>query len=575
MKSYKMSLNGTELIYDINEHCVLLGNRRLQLNKDEIFPRPKIYFKINNACNMRCSYCFQQTEKSSEKKVDFRHYSILFDKLSSLTDYDFYAFGGEPLLDGNLENWQYLISTTKRNLSLFTNGCFSKKSYSFLCDNKRYIDNMTITLDGPAEIHNARRPLVVGNSFSTIVNNLSLLSEKGFHLTVQINIDDENISSVEKLILELRSEINYPRVTFALNPVLHQTSTISERKILDLAIRLKEYGIKYFANIPTLRAVLMAVDNRGIIKQRCSAGDSLVFDFQRALIYSCPQNDQTIIGKFTETDIILNRKSMDAIRKQVKKEYSPCDSCEFNIYCSNSCYIDKLIDYPSCTEYMDKLLEYIFRNIDLLRWLFVKLIIRRNSMISIVNRILQTDEELIHKLMNSNFSEEIANAAKEICDVFRKNGKVMIIGNGGSAADAQHFAAELVGRFQYNRRPLPAIALNADSAVLTSIANDYSYNSVFERQISAISSAEDIVICLSTSGDSMNVVEAMKYTKAHAIHSLGILGNNGGALNEYCEIIIKLPGDNAARVQEMQKIAIHAICHCVEYCLFGDERKEE
>ena len=90
-------------------------------------------------------------------------------------------------------------------------------------------------------------------------------------------------------------------------------------------------------------------------------------------------------------------------------------------------------------------------------------------MISIVNRILQTDEELIHKLMNSNFSEEIANAAKEICDVFRKNGKVMIIGNGGSAADAQHFAAELVGRFQYNRRPLPAIALNADSAVLTSM----------------------------------------------------------------------------------------------------------
>ena len=79
------------------------------------------------------------------------------------------------------------------------------------------------------------------------------------------------------------------------------------------------------------------------------------------------QNDQTIIGKFTETDIILDRKSMDAIRKQVKKEYSPCDSCEFNIYCSNSCYIDKLIDYPSCTEYMDKLLEYIFRNIDLLR----------------------------------------------------------------------------------------------------------------------------------------------------------------------------------------------------------------
>ena len=140
-------------------------------------------------------------------------------------------------------------------------------------------------------------------------------------------------------------------------------------------------------------------------------------------------------------------------------------------------------------------------------------------MISIVNRILQTDEELIHKLMNSNFSEEIANAAKEICDVFRKNGKVMIIGNGGSAADAQHFAAELVGRFQYNRRPLPAIALNADSAVLTSIANDYSYNSVFERQIAAISSAEDIVICLSTSGDSMNVVEAMKYTQYRSIQS--------------------------------------------------------
>lgn len=133
------------------------------------------------------------------------------------------------MLDSLYKNSKDVFLQKVATLSLIIiNGCFSKKSYSFLCDNKRYIDNMTITLDGPAEIHNARRPLVVGNSFSTIVNNLSLLSEKGFHLTVQINIDDENISSVEKLILELCSEINYPRVTFALNPVLHQTSTISD-----------------------------------------------------------------------------------------------------------------------------------------------------------------------------------------------------------------------------------------------------------------------------------------------------------------------------------------------------------
>ena len=160
--------------------------------------------------------------------------------------------------------------------------------------------------------------------------------------------------------------------------------------------------------------------------------------------------------------------------------------------------------------------------------------------------------------------EKIAKIAELLNECLKKKGKILICGNGGSAADAQHFAAELSGRYKKERRALAGIALTTDTSALTAIGNDYGFEFVFSRQVEALGVAGDVLIGISTSGKSENVLNAFKKARQMGIKCVGLSGKGGGAMNELCEINLVVPSDDTARIQEMHILSIHSICQIID-----------
>jgi len=158
-----------------------------------------------------------------------------------------------------------------------------------------------------------------------------------------------------------------------------------------------------------------------------------------------------------------------------------------------------------------------------------------------------------------------------ILAAYRSGGKIIFCGNGGSAADAQHLAAELVGRFKLERRALPAIALNTNTSILTALGNDYGYDTVFSRQVEALANKNDIVIGLSTSGNSPNVIKAIEAAKTIGAKTIGLTGGNGGQLAKLADLAITVPSDNTPRIQEAHITIGHIVCELVERELAGAE----
>jgi D-sedoheptulose 7-phosphate isomerase len=155
-------------------------------------------------------------------------------------------------------------------------------------------------------------------------------------------------------------------------------------------------------------------------------------------------------------------------------------------------------------------------------------------------------------------------AAKLCIQCLKRGGKVLIFGNGGSAADAQHIAAELVGRYKIERKGLAAIALTTDSSALTCITNDYSYDYVFSRQIEALAKSTDIVIGISTGGTSKNVSEGLRTAKKIGCKTIGFSGRGGGDFNSLCNVNIVVPAEDTPRIQEMHILIGHTICHLID-----------
>ena len=154
------------------------------------------------------------------------------------------------------------------------------------------------------------------------------------------------------------------------------------------------------------------------------------------------------------------------------------------------------------------------------------------------------------------------------------DGKILSCGNGGSAGDAQHFSAELLNRFEKERPGLPAIAITTDSSTLTAIANDYSYNEIFSKQVSALGQSNDVLLAISTSGNSANVMEAMKSAHERDMKIVALTGRDGGAMADLLsaeDIEIRVPADRTARIQEVHLVVIHCLCDYIDTKLFGGD----
>ena len=164
----------------------------------------------------------------------------------------------------------------------------------------------------------------------------------------------------------------------------------------------------------------------------------------------------------------------------------------------------------------------------------------------------------------SNTETQVYLVAELIYESFKNTGKLLLCGNGGSAADAQHIAAEFIGRFEIERGPLPAIALTTDTSVLTCLSNDYDYNQIFSRQIETLGNKNDCLIAISTSGNSQNVINAINTANKSGLTTIGILGNEGGQLKKLCNHNLIVNSKNTARIQETHIFLLHAICGIID-----------
>jgi D-sedoheptulose 7-phosphate isomerase len=182
----------------------------------------------------------------------------------------------------------------------------------------------------------------------------------------------------------------------------------------------------------------------------------------------------------------------------------------------------------------------------------------KNTIINEIDKHIQVSSSL------NTLTNEIIMSSQLCISSLKNKGKILLFGNGGSAADAQHIAAELVGRYKTERLGIAAIAITTDTSVLTSIGNDFGYNHVFDRQVEAIANEIDIVIGLSTSGKSINVINGLKMASKIGCKTIGLSGQDGGDMSQICDINLIVPSQDTPRIQEMHILIGHIICHLIE-----------
>lgn len=179
--------------------------------------------------------------------------------------------------------------------------------------------------------------------------------------------------------------------------------------------------------------------------------------------------------------------------------------------------------------------------------------------------------EILQMLGGAAYSQQMTRVGQIMADSLKSGGQIMIAGNGGSAADAQHFAGEMVGRFLMERHALPVISLCVDPSVVTCIGNDYGYEDVFSRQVEGFGRPGDVFMGISTSGNSENLIRAVGACKKMGIQTVGLLGKYGGRLADLCDHLILAPSDSTPRIQEIHTFCVHLLCEYLEKELFGEK----
>ena len=185
-----------------------------------------------------------------------------------------------------------------------------------------------------------------------------------------------------------------------------------------------------------------------------------------------------------------------------------------------------------------------------------------------MEQVIACKKNLLDQLCQTDHLDMVQQAAQVMTQCLRAGNKILLAGNGGSAADAQHFAGEIVGRFCMERRALPAISLCVDPSVMTCIGNDYGYDMVFERQLSGLGNAGDVFVPISTSGNSINLVHTVKTAKKMGIWTIGLLGKTGGKLKELCDYALVVPSEETPRIQEIHTFSVHMLCESIEKQIF-------
>lgn len=187
---------------------------------------------------------------------------------------------------------------------------------------------------------------------------------------------------------------------------------------------------------------------------------------------------------------------------------------------------------------------------------------KNSKMNTLISNSIEEHQEIVYLFKSS--STAVQKTGELLISTIRSGSKIFICGNGGSASDAQHFAAELTGRFERERRALPALALSTDTSAITAIGNDYGFDFIFSRQLEALAKPGDLLVAISTSGSSKNVLQAVSYAKNNQIATIGLLGRDGGQLKDEIDLSLVVPSMRTARIQEMHILIVHLWCEMLD-----------
>jgi radical SAM protein with 4Fe4S-binding SPASM domain len=342
----------------------MFGDKKIKLNNSMAKTIDAVYLKITNKCNLNCIYCYQQFDSKSCKDGDIRYYDkILKDYISEDNIYKF-IFGGEPLLDSCIMNLEHLFTNTQDKMIIFTNGCFSERIRILLLNNVEKIKHLIITIDGPEDIHNMRRKSIYGNTYNMVIENLKYLINNKIPFAIQINIDCDNVGFVSTLIDRLFISFGSSILTITLNKVLHTEKSITELELLKLYVNLvhKYPQLSINVNSSVYRNLSSIITNNGFIGNRCGVGKTLIFDFSNSSIYTCPESSNSIIGTFTQTEVMINNNEVNRYIQYTNKDIEKCSSCSFKNYCKFGCIIDCDLDNKNCKDETNEELKYIFEH---------------------------------------------------------------------------------------------------------------------------------------------------------------------------------------------------------------------
>lgn len=355
---FKIDLDKLKLNYNNKE--IILVNKLLQ-------QRSVYYIKFSSLCNLSCTYCFQNKDKIIKKNNNSNIFLNILDKILNNKEIDIILFGGEPFLDENISDLNLLFEKLKTNgrISAFTNGCFSSKIMDFLYEHRNNLSNLIISIDGIENIHNKRRPMKDENSFKRIIENIHKLIKLNISTVISINLDIENLSSLEELIAFLSQEFGLENIGIILNRVRHSKKEIKEIELLKTYIDIrKKYDSPFISlNSVIYSKIMYVLNNLGYMRSRCRLGISYVIDFEQGILYTCPQLSDTYIGNFSESDIFIDERKTQEYLNMINKNSDACNNCKYINYCKYGCIAED-IPYDYCKIETENELNLLFDNFE-------------------------------------------------------------------------------------------------------------------------------------------------------------------------------------------------------------------
>lgn len=351
--------------FDLNTLSLYAQGNIYDLDVPARYQNGRIYFKLTNSCNLSCEYCFQRNDvKSDCKPVDINKYEMALHKCFQNKNMDFYLFGGEPFLENQYNNVFFLFSNSNASFFAFTNGCYSARYRELI---RQFRDRLTIivTLDGPKEVHNKRRRKGEAGSFDIIVSNMDYLESIHANWICQINIDDNNYSEIDELFSFLDSRYSINNINTILNPVLHCATSRMDLKLLEKYVALDSvYHLeKCVVNCKTARKLTLLLSGQGVDIRRCDIENTYVVDFEKKVVYCCPQNSNSIVGTVETTGLCIDQSACLQMFARNQKKYEPCNKCEFNQICGRGCFLDEN-NFDICKHEVNETIQYFFNHVE-------------------------------------------------------------------------------------------------------------------------------------------------------------------------------------------------------------------